>query len=72
VLRLSDNRSVADNLKEIPIYARVDQTMKNALAAEAKERGESESLIIREALREHFARREKLQAAAKARKPHPK
>lgn len=40
------------------IYARVTDDLKKLILAAAEARGETEAIILREALREYFARRE--------------
>ncbi len=46
--------------KETVIYARVSAALKERLRAAAADRGEAESVIVREALNEYFERRDRL------------
>lgn len=50
--------TVSKTTKDSLLKARVSDTTKSRVAAEAERRGESEAVILREAVAEYFAKRE--------------
>jgi hypothetical protein len=55
----SGRLTLAAMAKEELIYTRISTALKNRLAIEANNRGEAESVIVREALNEYLGRRER-------------